>query len=253
VVARVFRAGWQVLVTELPNPLAVRRSVSFAQAVFSGSVCVEGICAEKVEHETEIAGVINGMKVAVIVDPDAQSRLVFKPDVLVDARMLKKNPDTEIESAALVIGLGPGFLAGNNCHAVVETKRGHKLGRVIWEGSADPDSGIPEAVGAYETERVLRAPCAGMLHPFKEIGDLVNAGDVIAMVNKVPVTARFAGILRGIVHDRVPMEIGMKIGDLDPRCDPDLCHLISDKALAIGGGVLEAILSSGALKEKLRE
>jgi xanthine dehydrogenase accessory factor len=244
VVARVHRAGWKVLVTELVQPLSVRRTVSFSQAIYSGEVTIEGIVGQRVEQIEEIPSVHAQNRVAVVIDPKADSRTIFEPDILVDGRMLKRPPDLGISVAKLVIGLGPGFIAGENCHAAIETKRGHKLGRVIWSGSPDPDSGIPEAIGGVQSDRVIRAPCDGEIIPKKNIGDVLDKGELIATIGSCQVVANFDGVLRGLAHGGLVVNRGMKVGDLDPRGDPELCFLISDKALAIGGGVLEAILSS---------
>jgi len=152
----------------------------------------------------------------------------------------------------LVIGLGPGFVAGVDCDAVVETNRGHNMGRVIWDGSAEINSGIPEGVDGYRSERVLRAPCEGLFRSELEIGNRVTSGEVIGWVNSKPIEAIFDGIIRGLLHNGIFVQSGMKVGDIDPRGDPSLCSFISDKALAVGGGVLEAILSTTSIREKLR-
>lgn len=243
VIARVYRAGWQVLVTELPKPLSVRRTVSFSQAVYSGEISIEGIVGQYARDFDECQVVFHKKHVAVMVDPSAACIANYQPDIIIDGRMLKHQSHQSFMSADLFIGLGPGFTAGQDCHAVIETKRGPKLGRVIWRGTADPDSGIPESVNNYRVERVIRAPCDGTVHLHQDIGKIVNAGDVIALVGSMPVVAQFRGVLRGLIQDEIEAYTGMKIGDLDPRCDLELCSLISDKALAVGGGVLEAILT----------
>lgn len=251
VAARLFRAGWRVAIAETAQPLAVRRSVAFAEAVYSGRTIIEGIPGIKTSSTDEAVKVMESGAVAVLVDPRATTLGKLCPDVMVDARMLKQPPDIGISAAPLVIGLGPGFEAGRTCHAVIETKRGHTLGRVIWEGSAEMDSGVPESVGAYQCERVLRAPADGIVSECREIGSVVQEGEVVASVSGVVVTASFTGVVRGIVHEGLYVEKGLKIGDIDPRCDPALCTMISDKALAVGGGVLEAILSTLPLRKKL--
>jgi xanthine dehydrogenase accessory factor len=243
-----------VLVTELAQPLAVRRTVSFAQAVYSGSITVEEITARAVNGIDEAGRTLRSGDVPVLVDKTASCLGEFSPDVLVDARMRKAPPETGLESAPLVAGLGPGFQAGVDCHAVIETARGPRLGRVYWSGSAHPDTGIPDHVAGYTGERVLRAPVAGVIEPLVEIGDLCQKGDVIARINvgegSVEVVAAFDGLLRGLLHGGLSVPEGMKIGDLDPRGDPSLCWIISDKALAIGGGVLEAVLTWAAGKKR---
>jgi len=161
--------------------------------------------------------------------------------------LAKKNTGTSIQDAALVVGVGPGFIAGQDVHAVVETMRGHDLGRVITRGSAQPNTGVPGAIGGYTTERVLRAPVAGVFEGVCRIGDLAARGDIIGWIGPEPVYATIDGILRGLLQDGLQVEKGMKIGDIDPRCQPENCLTISDKARAVGGGVLEALLWLGAI------
>jgi xanthine dehydrogenase accessory factor len=165
--------------------------------------------------------------------------------------MLKLPPEALKHSAKLYIGLGPGFIGGGNCHAAIETQRGPWLGRVLWDGPTQPDSGTPEAVGEKQTDRVLLSPIDGALVAMKMIGDLIKQGETVAEVNGQLIVAPFDGVLRGLIHSEVEIHKGMKIGDLDPRNDPQLCNHISDKALAIGGGVLEAILSKTELRPHL--
>ena len=243
VAARLYRSGFRVLVTELPKPLVVRRKVSFAEAVFAGVVQVEEIKAKRAADCREAEDCWAAGVLPVLVDPELVCLKVIRPDVLVDARMTKRPPEMPLEIVPLMIGLGPGFTAGKDCHAVVETMRGHSLGRVIWQGKALPNTGIPEAVLQKQGERVLRAPVDGVLKNQIEIGTHLEKGDMIAEVGGKSITAPFKGVLRGLLHEGLNVEKGMKIGDLDPRDEASLCFLISDKALAIGGGVLEAILS----------
>ncbi len=243
---RLYRAGFPVLITELPQPLVVRRLAAFAEAVFCGYHVVEGIPARRVDDLDAALAALARREIPVLVDPEARvlPRLRQMAEViLVDGRMTKRPPDLGRDAATLVIGLGPGFVAGEHCHAVVETNRGHCLGRVYWQGSAEPDTGIPEAVLRHQAERVLRAPCDGVLEEVAAIGAHVDAGEVVARVDGVPVRAPFAGVLRGLVHGGLPVTRGLKIGDVDPRDDPRYARLISDKALAVGGGVLEAVLT----------
>jgi xanthine dehydrogenase accessory factor len=243
VVTRLYRAGWQVIVTELPQPLAVRRLVAFAEAVYEGETRVEEILARRVGNIAEAEKAIAQGVVPVIVDPKLFVREGFNPHVFVDGRMRKAASDISLEAAPLVIGLGPGFSAGLDCHAVIETNRGPFLGRVIWHGQAQPDTGTPERVGEYQAERVLRAPADGVLETFLPIGVSIRAGDEIARVGGQPVVAPFDGVLRGLLQDQLTVQAGAKIGDVDPRGDAQLSRLVSDKALAVGGGVLEAILA----------
>lgn len=251
VAVRLHRAGWQVVVAELPQPLAVRRYVSFAQAVYDGSITIEGVTGERVSGLDEAQVVLENGRLPVIVDAELTILQGFAPHVLVDGRMRKKQPETGIGAAALVIGLGPGFSAGKDCHAVVETNRGPFLGRVIWEGQAQEDTGQPERVGNYRGERVLRAPGGGIIDPMVEIGAHVRRGEVIARVGGEPVTAAFDGVLRGLAHGGLTVHKGEKIGDVDPRDDARLCWMVSDKSLSVGGGVLEAILSWKPIRQAL--
>jgi xanthine dehydrogenase accessory factor len=235
------------MVTELARPLVVRRAVAFAEAVFSGSSTVEGVTARLADDP--MAGLAYSVleEVPVVVDEAGDVIGRMKPRIVVDARLAKRPLDTRLRDAPLVIGLGPGLTAGKDCHAVVETNRGHNLGRVYWEGSAEPDTGRPEAVQGMAGERVLRAPAAGTFASRCAIGDIVRAGDVLAQVAGQPIVAPFAGVVRGLVHDGLEVPAGLKVGDLDPRGVRDYCFLISDKARAIGGGVLEVILTGMSL------
>jgi xanthine dehydrogenase accessory factor len=251
VVLRCHRAGWQVCVTELANPLAVRRTVSFSQAIFDGKITIEGIHAVKADGLEQVAIALAAGEVPVMVDPLCEILTSFAPDVLVDARMAKNATDPFLGTPEFVIGLGPGFIAGTNCHAVVETLRGHSLGRVIWNGAAAPDTGIPDRMGAIDADRVLRAPTDGHLRALAAIGDHLDIGQAVADIATVKVVSPISGVLRGLIQDGIAVRMGMKIGDVDPRDDPRLCWMVSDKALAVGGGVLEAILSRPALRGKL--
>jgi xanthine dehydrogenase accessory factor len=229
--------------------MAVRRCVAFAQAVFDGKVIIEDVHARRIDSYKEAEDSFNQGLVAVMVDPELAIRKDFQPHVLIDGRMRKIPPDLPIDTAPLVIGLGPGFTAGKDCHAVIETKRGPFLGRVIWRGQAQPDTGVPERVGERQEERVLRAPADGDLVTLLEIGAHVKAGQEIARVAEHPVLAPFDGVIRGLLADGISVYAGVKIGDVDPRGDALLSRMVSDKALAIGGGVLEAILSWMPLRQ----
>lgn len=252
VALRLHRAGLPVVMTETDRPLAVRRRVAFAQAVFDGVCQVEEVtgrlCTPEAAHATLQAG-----EIPVLVDPQIHSLVHLRPFALVDAVMAKHNTGTRLHNAPLVVALGPGFTVGIDCHAVIETNRGHNLGRVLWAGSAEPDTGTPgELPGAAsgaggKASRVLRAPVAGHVEPLVEIGDHVRGGDLLAVVRGLQdetgeVIAPFDGVLRGLIHPSVPVERGMKIGDVDPRAAREHCFTVSDKSLAIGGGVLEAVL-----------
>jgi xanthine dehydrogenase accessory factor len=248
---RLHRAGVRILITELAQPLVVRRGVAFAQAVFSGQARVEEALAYRVENISEALQAMEQGIVPVLVDPDAQLIQELQPTVLVDGRMTKLQAETAASFAGLVIGLGPGFVAGENCQAVIETQRGHRLGRVIWQGAAQDDTGIPETVGERSVERVLRAPVDGILHGLVEIGEHLDAGQEIAEVSSHLIRAPFSGVLRGIIHSGLAVQRGLKIADLDPRDDPAYCWLVSDKSLAVGGGVLEAALSHKNVRDEL--
>lgn len=256
VALRLFRAGLRPIITELPQPLAVRRLVSFAEAVYSGRIDIEGVAGVKVCAFKEALVVRGKNEIPVLPDPDASSIIYaaqHSPLVVIDGRMRKLSPSINCSLAQLVIGLGPGFEAGKNCHAVVETNRGHNLGRVIWNGKAQADTGVPEIVLGRGAERVLRAPVDGVLQAHAHIGDLLTTGQLIANVDGEPIFAPFDGVLRGILHTGVVVPSGLKIGDVDPRCDPSMCSLVSDKSLSVGGGVLEAILARPELRPHLWE
>lgn len=247
VALRLHRAGIKVVVTELAQPLAVRRTVSFAEAVYEGAWEVEGVRARLVEAD-QLSAALEAGEIPVLVDPDLKILTAVRFLVVVDARLTKQPPAPLPRSVPLHIGLGPGFSAGSNCHAVIETRRSHTLGRVIWQGATQPDSGEPEG----DPRRVLRAPGDGVLRGVKRIGEHVEAGDVVAVIgDRYSVISPFAGVLRGLVHDGLAVKQGMKVGDVDPRDNPAYCYLVSDKSLAIGGGALEAVLSKREIREKL--
>ena len=252
VALRLHRAGLRVAIAELPRPLAVRRTVCFAEAIYAGETVVEGVTARRVaevEDTLKVLQVFSKGAIPVLIDPEAKSAQGLHPSVIVDARMRKRPSEPLRHNAMLFIGLGPGFIAGDNCHAAIETLRGHSLGRVLWQGAPMPDSGLPETVGERRTERVLRSPADGVVVLHAQIGDLLEAGQLVAEVGGQAVTAPFAGLLRGLIHPEAPVTAGLKIGDVDPRTDSELCRLVSDKSLAVGGGVLEAILSRPELRQ----
>ncbi len=251
VAARLYRSGFSIAIAEIAQPRALRRLVALAEAIYEGEVEVEGLHARRVEDAVAAERAIRVGEIPVLVDPSAETRLELSPAAIVDARMLKAPSELGIEAAALIVGLGPGFSAGVDCHAVVETNRGHKLGRVYWSGSAEPDTGRPESVRGYDLVRVLRAPATGTLEATLALGSLVREGEQIALVGGVPLTAPFDGALRGLLRSGLEVEAGAKLGDLDPRAEPSYCFLISDKALAVGGGVLEALLSRLEIRRRL--
>lgn len=251
VAIRLHRAGLRVVVVETFQPLAIRRSVAFAQAVYDGSITIEGIKGELVESFDQIEKCWSDGGVPVIVDPELELVKQHKPIVLIDGRMRKKEIDLQLHMADLVIGLGPGFTAGKNCHAAIETNRGHFLGRVYWQGSPQVDTGIPGEVLHYSKERVLHAPVNGQVKTLKSIGDLVNTGDEVICVADHVIRASFPGIVRGLIHDGLWVKEGMKLGDIDPRPEFFRCWYVSEKSLAIGGGVLEAIMTKDSIRKKL--
>ena len=260
VIHRLVRAGFAVMATELAQPTVVRRTVAFAEAVALGTITVEGVTARLVTSQEEVNEAIARGEMPVVVDADGTMLKQIRPTVLVEATLSKYNSGVTMDDAPIVIALGPGFEAGKDVHAVIETNRGHNLGRVYLNGSAEPDTGIPGAIGGYTIERLLRAPCAGKLYAVRQIGDLVQANETVAIVDignpfvhsrgdplwspssPAPVTAAITGILRGLVRDGLDVTQGMKIGDIDPRAAREHCFTISDKSRAIAGGVLEAIL-----------
>jgi len=239
---RLHRCGFAIVVTELPHPTVVRRSVAFAQAVFDGAIDVEGVRARRASSAAEALALASSGEVAVLVDPWAHAVRQLRPAVVVDAIVAKRNTGTRPGDAPIVVALGPGFHAPTDAHAVVETNRGHRLGRVIVDGEAEPDTGVPAPVGGHGAERVLRAPADGLFIGIAEIGDQTSAGEVLGYVAGEPVTSPFAGCLRGLIQTGVAVRQGMKVGDIDPRATREHCFTISDKAFAIGGGVLEAVL-----------
>ncbi len=243
---RLHRSGFAVIITEMAQPTVIRRTAAFAQAVFAGETVVEGITARR-SSISEIDHILDHGFIPVLIDPQAECIWAIQPQGLVDAIIAKSNTGTKITDAPVVIGVGPGFTAGVDVHAVVETARGHNLGRVYISGTAQPNTGIPGEIGGYTTERLLRAPGDGVFQSCCMIGDLVAAGDVVALVDGVPVIATISGIVRGLLYDGLVVHKGMKVGDIDPRCKRDHCFTISDKARAIGGGVLEALLSRGGM------
>jgi xanthine dehydrogenase accessory factor len=240
---RLQRSHFKVCMIEIPHPLAVRRAVAFSEAIYEGEKEVEDVRAKFISKPEEIESVWKKGGIPILIDPDGKKTRNFsKPDVLVDAIMAKRNLGTQVNDAPLVIGLGPGFAAGKDVHIVVETNRGHDLGKMILKGTAEPDTGIPGEIGGYMMERLLRTMKKGIFHPQKSIGDRVNKGLVVAVVDDFPVIARISGVLRGLLREGAEVRKGMKVGDIDPRSKRESCFTISDKARAIGGGVLEAVL-----------
>ncbi len=253
VALRLHRAGMRVVIAELAQPLAVRRTVSFSEAVYEGQHTVEGVTARLIEaSQLSACAKREADEIPILIDPNADVLLNNSFCVVVDARLTKQPPAPLPVDIPLHIGLGPGFTAGSDCHAVIETRRSHTLGRVYWEGTTQPDSGEPEG----DPRRVLRAPSDGVVIGYKKIGEHVDEGETIADIEvdketRKQVHSPFSGILRGLIRNGLRVTRGMKIGDIDARDDVGACYLVSDKALAIGGAVLEAILSKNEIRARL--
>lgn len=247
--------GFNIVMTEIEMPTTVRRTVAFSQAVFDGSTEVEGVKAVLADDVSEVYKILKQGDIPVVIDSDAEIIKKINPDVVVDAIISKVNcGNTQINDAPIVVAVGPGFTAGVDCHCVVESQRGHYLGRTIYEGSAIPNTGVPGNIGGYTVERIIRATGDGIIKPAVQIGDYVEQGQIVAYVaqscnegiNKkedLCVYASISGIVRGMLAEGVRVHKGMKAGDIDPRCEKKHCFTISDKARSIGGGVLEAILT----------
>ncbi|SPD74116.1 putative 4-hydroxybenzoyl-CoA reductase molybdenum cofactor biosynthesis protein [uncultured Desulfobacterium sp.] len=241
---RLFNSGFRrICMTDVAQPQAVRREVSFCEAIYDGQKTVHGVTAKLITSMKAISEIWEIGQVPVIVDPEAGVIDFLKPDVIIDAILAKKNLGTKITNAPLVIGLGPGFCAGRDVHLVVETNRGHDLGRLIHQGEAEKNTGVPGVIAGYGAERVFRAPKDGRFIALSGIGDLVEEGDLVADVDGLPVKAQIKGVIRGILRNGTHVWKGMKAGDVDPRGKKDFCYSVSEKTLAIAGGVLEGILS----------
>ena len=244
IACRLYRANFRrILMLETPSPLAVRRQVSFCEAVHEKNMAVEGVEALRITDDAERDAAWAAGKIAVRIDPKGESVARCRPDVFIDATLAKRNLGTVITDAPLVIALGPGFLAGTDCHVVIETNRGHDLGRLITTGMAAPNTSIPGDIAGYTRERVLRAPAEGVFDTRRQIGDMICKGEVVGRVATVDVVSQLDGVLRGLIRPGSTVRAGLKIGDVDPRGDVGLCCTISEKARALGGGVLEAILA----------
>ena len=235
IAVRLYRCGFTLAMTDLEKPTSIRRTVCFSEAILHGAYTVEGITAERATTSEEAKAIWQRGHISVFADDAGTTLPLLQPDALVDARLAKVNLDTSLSDAPIVIAVGPGFTAGTDCHAVVETQRGHYLGRAIYAGSAAPNTGVPGNIGGYTVERIIRAPKAGIFHPLQ----------IVAYVDEEPVHCQIGGTLRGILPEGTHVNQGMKSGDVDPRCRPEHCLCASDKALSVGGGVLEALLHFG--------
>ena len=241
VAARLVRAGVSVVMSDIATPTCIRRTIAFCEAIRLGECQVEGIRARLAHTAAEARTIAGTGDVAVVVDPQCRMLAELKPDAVVDAILAKRNLGTTCDMAPAVIAVGPGFTAPVDCHAVVETKRGHFLGRVIWDGSPAVNTGVPGIIGGYGKERVMHSPAAGTFYSPRAIGDIVHAGDIVAYVDDVPVTTAIDGCLRGLLANGIQVPEGFKCADVDPRGDASYINYISDKATAVGGGVLEAL------------
>ncbi|MGD9637553.1 MAG: selenium-dependent molybdenum cofactor biosynthesis protein YqeB [Alphaproteobacteria bacterium] len=252
VIVRLRRSGFKVIALEIEKPTTIRRTVAFSEAIYQPQVEVEGITAVKADSVQEALILLEDGMVPILIDAGCAILNEVKPLALVDAIIAKKNLGLSKNMAKIVIALGPGFTVGIDAHAVIETNRGHNLGRVLLEGAAEPNTGVPGLIGGKSAERVLHSPIAGVVKPLAKIGDLVEEGQEVVEIegdSKAVMKAPFKGILRGIIRAGLTVPKGMKIGDIDPRCKYEHCFSVSDKARAIGGGVLEAVLYfSGMIK-----
>lgn len=262
IACRLYRSGFSVVMTEITVPTTVRRTVAFSPAIYNGQSRVEEIQGVRCDTLEEVEKAAESGQIAVVEDPECKLAIRWRPDVVVDAIIAKENLGTSMTDAETVIGVGPGFTAGVDCHCVVETKRGHNLGRCIWKGSAFPNTGVPGMIGGYDKERIIRASAEGVFIGTCAIGDLAEKGQLVGVVRTTdaaavchdgavkgksgegaeePVYAQVSGVVRGLLQDGVWVKKGMKSGDIDPRGVVESCYTVSDKAAAIGGGVLEAI------------
>ena len=242
VVHRLHQSGFKVIMTERPEPLAVRRAVSFCEAVWDGEKTVEGLTAKLADSIEKALAMSNNMELPVLVDPELKCLKTVAPQVIVDACLAKRNTGLRKDMAPLTIGMGPGFKAPDEVHVAIETNRGHNLGRVYYEGEPAADTGVPGNILGFTKERVLRAPCDGKFVPSIALGDRVKTGDTVAMVENQPIKVLVGGVIRGLIRSEVMVTKGLKVGDVDPRDKVEHLNRISDKARALGGAVLEAIL-----------
>lgn len=243
VALRLHRCGFNnLLLLETEHPLAVRRRVSFSEAVNSGEVSIEGVTARHIIKIDDAVDCWGKGEIPILVDPQGSSVASMQPDVLIDAIIAKRNLGTRRDDAELVIGLGPGFCATEDVDCAIETMRGHDLGRVLRQGSALADTGIPGAIEGYSHERLLRAPGAGLFETELDIGAMVTAGETVGTVDGKQVIATISGVIRGLLRSATPVQQGTKLGDIDPRGEPAFCNRVSDKAMAVAGGVVEAVL-----------
>lgn len=246
-VYKLYQCGFRVLVLETANPSAIRRNVAFSEAVYNGTQTVENITCVLGKSVEQAVALLEEGRLVMLIDPKGDCIKQLKPIAVVDGILAKKNLGTNKDMAPITVALGPGFTAGEDVDAVIETMRGHSLGRVIYEGQAIKNTGIPGMVDGYTKERVIHSPAEGILRNVSKITDTVQQGEVIAVIetetDKIPVEATIDGLLRGLIRDGYPVTKGFKIADIDPRLNEyENCFTISDKARCIAGGVVEAIL-----------
>ena len=241
-IQKLNRVGFDVLVLEIEKPTCIRRNVAVAQAIFDREIQIEDIRAIKCENIDQIQRAFDDNLIAVAVDPEGKLIEKLKPICLIDGILAKKNLGTDRKMAPITIGLGPGFEAGSDVDLVIETNRGHDLGRLIFEGPAAVNTGNPGNINGFTTERILRAPASGKVHIIKDLGSVVKKGDVVAEVAGKEVLAGLDGMVRGMINEGLEVYSGMKIGDVDPRVIPRNAKTISDKSRLIGGGALEGLL-----------
>lgn len=241
VAVRLHQAGYDVVITELAQPLVVRRKVSFAEAVYEGSCMVEGITGRKVVDLVQLLDALDSGEIAVLADPICECLQNFDPVVIVDGRMIKRELDDEFGGKWPLIGLGPGFTGGQNCWVAIETNRGPELGKIFHEGSPQANTGRPAKVMGYSLERVIYAQCEGVFRGLVEIGDLVEAGQKIAEIDGEPVVSQIKGAVHGLLRDGLKVKAGVKVGDIEPSGERELCFRVTDKALKIGSAVVEAL------------
>ncbi|WP_454053024.1 selenium-dependent molybdenum cofactor biosynthesis protein YqeB [Clostridium sp. Marseille-Q7071] len=240
---KLHRSGFKILVLESYYPTSIRRNVCYSEAIYTGKITIENITAIRVSSFNEILKCWQNNKIPIAVDPHGKFIEMLKPRILIDGIIAKKNLGTKMNMAEITIALGPGFEAGKDVHAVIETMRGHNLGRVILKGEAMKNTGVPGEIGGYSKERVIYSPASGIIQNVKEIGDFVSSGEILAYVDSIEIKTEISGLLRGIIRNGSKIEKGLKIADVDPRChEIRNCYTISDKARNIAGGVLEAIL-----------
>ncbi len=252
---RLFKAGFDVLVLETERPSAIRRRVAFSEAGYDGAATVEGVTATRIADTGEISATLARGEVPLLVDPSGESIRLLRPAAVVDAILAKRNLGTSMDMAPLTVALGPGFMAGRDVRYVIETMRGHDLGRIIASGSATPNTGVPGMIGGYGAERVIHAPAAGVFQLLRDIGSVVEAGEAVGCIatpeGDVPVRAKIAGLLRGILRDGYTVPKGFKLADVDPRLDQlKNCATISDKARCIAGSVLELVSAQANMEKR---